>query len=83
MLGAQVPGLWHWSEAVHVLGVPALQLPAWQVSLVVHLSPSSQPNPSFCVGFEQVPVAGEHVPALWHWSLAVQVTGLVPMHLPA
>ena len=27
-------------------------------------------------GFEQTPVAGLHVPAAWHWSGAVQVTGL-------
>src|SRR3989442_933192 len=31
--------------------------------------------PSALVGVEQVPVAGSHVPATWHWSRAVQVTG--------
>jgi hypothetical protein len=27
-------------------------------------------------GFEQMPVDGSQVPASWHWSLAVQVTGV-------
>ena len=39
--------------------------------------------PSGAAGFEQAPVAGAHVPATWHWSLAVQVTGLAPVQLPA
>src|SRR6266481_2473151 len=33
-------------------------------------------------GLEQLPVAGSHVPATWHWSRAVQVTGLLPTQLP-
>src|SRR5262249_2806186 len=28
------------------------------------------------------PVLGLHVPATWHWSLAVHVTGLEPVHAP-
>ena len=31
---------------------------------------------------EQVPVLGLHVPAAWHWSEAVHVTGLAPVHVP-
>ena len=38
--------------------------------------------PLVAVGFEQMPVAGLHVPAVWHWSLAVQTTGL-PVQTPA
>src|SRR3989441_10009258 len=34
-------------------------------------------------GFEQVPVAGSQVPTVWHWSAAVQVTGLPPVQTPA
>ena len=33
-------------------------------------------------GFEQTPVAGMHVPTPWHASLAMQVTGLLPVQLP-
>ena len=37
---------------------------------------------SSLAGLEQVPVAGLHVPASWHWSLAVQTTGFEPVHVP-
>jgi hypothetical protein len=33
-------------------------------------------------GLEHVPFAGLHVPALWHWSLAVHVTGAPGWQLP-
>jgi hypothetical protein len=39
--------------------------------------------PFGALGLEQVPVAGLHVPATWHGSLAVQVIGLSPAHMPA
>ncbi len=29
-----------------------------------------------------MPVAGSHVPWVWHWSRTVQTTGLAPMHTP-
>src|SRR3989441_12995793 len=45
------------------------------MSAVQSLQPAS-------AGLEQVPVAGSHVPATWHWSRAVQVTGLLPTQLP-
>jgi hypothetical protein len=35
------------------------------------------------VGLEHVPVDGLHVPAAWHWSSAVHVTGFDPEHTPA
>jgi hypothetical protein len=38
--------------------------------------------PFVAVGFEHVPVEGLHVPATWHWSLAVQVMGSEPTHVP-
>ena len=63
--------------------VPAEQAPAWQVSLVVHASPSLQAAPFAFVGLEQVPFAASQVPTSWHWSCAVQITGLAPVQAPA
>src|SRR5206468_2387339 len=59
------------------------QNPAWQVSVCVQASPSLQPLPFAFSGFEQVPLAGLHVPATWHWSAAVQMTGFAPVQVPA
>src|SRR6185369_16490583 len=73
--GAQVPAAWHWSEAVQVTGFAPVQAPAWQLSVWVQASPSVQEVPSATGGFEQSPVEGAQVPAAWHWSEAVQVTG--------
>src|SRR3989442_1146213 len=80
--GSHVPATWHWSRAVQVTGLLPTQLPLWQVSVWVQASPSLHAVPSALVGVEQVPVAGSHVPATWHWSRAVQVTGLLPTQLP-
>jgi hypothetical protein len=77
--GSHVPAVWHWSSAVHVTGVP-VHVPFWHVSPVWH-RPLSQVAPFVLFGFEQAPVAGSHVPAVWHWSSAVHVTG-VPVHVP-
>ena len=60
-----------------------MHAPAWQVSVCEHPSPSLQLLPFALFGFEQVPVAVLHTPASWHWSSAVHVTGLAPMHAPA
>jgi len=51
---------------VHVTGFAPVQVPPWQVSLWVQAFPSLQAVPSGFAGFEQVPVAGSHVPASWH-----------------
>jgi len=68
LLQAPVDGLqtalWHESAPVQVLGLPPVQTPAWQVSVCVHMSPSSQVVPSVLVGFEQTPVDGSQVPTL-------------------
>jgi hypothetical protein len=45
--------------------------------------PSLQLEPSALAGLLQVPVAASQVPASWHWSLAVQLTGLPPVQAPA
>src|SRR5437763_287673 len=63
------------------LGVPA-QTPALQTSPSVLASPSLHGVPSGVTGFEQVPVSGSQVPASWHWSWAVQTTGLTAVHVP-
>jgi hypothetical protein len=68
--------------AEHVFG-PAAQAPDWHVSGVVQLLPSLHAMPFAFAGFEHVPVAGLHVPASWHWSDAVHVTGLAPVQTPA
>src|SRR2546425_1179134 len=81
--GSKAPTVWHWSGAVQVTGLPPVQTPAWQVSLWVQASLSSHAVPSAAFGFEQVPVAGSQVPTAWHWSAAVQVTGLPPVQTPA
>src|SRR5437879_498064 len=80
--GSHVPATWHWSSAVQVTGLPPTQLSLWQVSVWVQALPSLHGVPLVGVGVEQLPVAGLHVPATWHWSRAVQVTGLLPTQLP-
>src|SRR5437667_448702 len=79
--GLQTPAVWHWSAAVHTTGFPPTQAPASQVSVCVQALPSSQRVPSSCGGSEQVPVAGLHVPAAWHWSEGLHTTG-VPAQMP-
>ena len=78
----QVPATWHWSEAAQTTGLPLTQLPAWQASVWVQALPSLQAAPSAAAGFVQVPVDGTHVPATWHWSDAVQTTGVPARQTP-
>ena len=82
VLGLHVPAAWHWSEAVQVTLLPAVHNPAWQVSFKSQALPSLQLVPLVAAGFEQAPVVGSQVPAAWHWSEAVHVTGLDPTHVP-
>ena len=64
--------------------VPATQAPAVQMSATVHmLLSASQLVPSVLAGFEQTPLVVSQTPALWHWSEAVQTTGLAPVQTPA
>jgi hypothetical protein len=56
--------------------------PATHESPCVQAFPSLQAVPSGLVGFEHTPVAGAHVPAEWHVSRAVHVTGFDPAHVP-
>src|SRR3989442_1218854 len=79
---SHVPAVWHWSLAVQVTGLAPVQTPERQVSVWVHALPSFQAVPPEASRFEHTPVEGLHVPAKWHWSLAVQVTGLAPVQTP-
>jgi hypothetical protein len=80
---SQRPATWHWSAAAQITGFEPAQAPAWQVSDWLQASPSLQAEPSALAGFEHAPVLVLHVPAEWHWSAAAQVTGLLPVQLPA
>ena len=64
--GAQVPASWHGSEAVQVTRLAPLHAPDVQVSVWVQPSPSLQVAPSALTGWLQTPLAGSHVPAMWH-----------------
>jgi hypothetical protein len=77
----QVPAVWHWSSAVQTVPVPPVHEPAWHASPDVQALPSSHEVPLVLMGLEQTPP--EQVPALWHWSRAVQTTGLAPVQVPA
>src|SRR5438874_2685954 len=81
--GLQVPAVWHWSWAVQTTGLVPVQMPAWQESAWVQALPSLQGVPFDFAGLEQVPVDGLQVPAVWHWSWAVQTTGFLPVQMPA
>jgi hypothetical protein len=80
--GLHVPGVVHWPAAVQTTGFDPTQVPLWQVSVWVHASPSLHVVPLDATGFEHVPVEGLHVPAVWHWSDAVQTTELPAVHVP-
>ena len=81
--GLHVPARWHWSGGGQTTGSAPVHAPAWQVSVLVHALPSLQVAPSGRVGFEQTPVAGLHVPGVWHWSGVAHTTGFAPVHTPA
>jgi hypothetical protein len=76
------------SSAVHGFsssvdaGEPATHAPDWHESATVHASSSEHAEPFGFAGFEQTPVAGLHVPASWHWSSAVQTTGVPSVQTP-
>jgi hypothetical protein len=82
LLGLHVPATWHWSVAVQVIELVPMHVPLWHVSVWVQALPSLHAVPFVAVGLEHAPVLGLHVPAAWHWSLAMHVTGLPPVHVP-
>src|SRR5438093_925594 len=56
------------------MGFPPVHTPVSQASDRVQALPSVHALPSGLAGFEHAPVAGLHVPVLWHWSGAGQTT---------
>src|SRR5204862_1654241 len=75
-------GSWHWSRAVQATGLLPVHTPARQVSVCVQALPSLHAVPLLAFGLEHWPVAVSQVPAVWHWSSAVQTTGLAPVQVP-
>ena len=67
---------------MQVTGFAPVQVPLWHVSLCVQALPSLHAVPFVATGFEHTPVPVSHVPAVWHWSLAVHVTGFAPVQTP-
>jgi hypothetical protein len=82
LVGLHVPTPWHWSLAVQTTGLLPVQTPLWHESLKVHALPSLQAVPFEAAGFVHAPVTGLQAPTEWHWSCAVQTTGLPPTHVP-
>ena len=80
--GLHVPAMWQLFSAAQITLVPPVHRPDWHVSDCVHALPSEHAVPFGLAGFEQTPVRGPHVPAMWHASLATHVTGFVPKHVP-
>jgi len=78
----QVPATWHGSDAEQTTGFEPVQTPLWHVSLCVHAFPSLHVVPLAALGFEQRPLPGLHVPAMWHGSLAVQTVGVPDVQVP-
>jgi hypothetical protein len=78
--GTHVPATWHALGATQTTGFAPVHTPAVHVSVWVHALPSSHTVPSAPRGLEQAPVPVSHVPAAWHASSGVQMTGFEPMH---
>src|SRR5947207_2718754 len=78
----QVPATWLWSEAVQTAGLLLFLRDALPVSVCVQALPSLHAVPLLAFGLEHWPVAVLQVPATWHWSEAVQTTGLLPVQSP-
>src|SRR3989442_12719552 len=80
--GLQAPAVWYCSAALQAAGLAPTQAPASQVSVSVQALPSSQGAPLGLAGLLQMPDAGLQAPAVWHWSAAVQATGVAPTQAP-
>ena len=68
---------------MQTFAVPEPQTPdELQVSPVVQALLSLQLDPVLAVPVAQTPVVELQMPTLWHWSTAVQMTGLEPVQVP-
>jgi hypothetical protein len=76
VLGLQVAIVWHSSGVGQGSGFPPVQTPDMHMSVCVQPLVSSQATPSVLAGFEHWPFDGLQVPAVWHISVAGQVTAL-------
>ncbi len=81
--GLQTPGSWQALLGRQTTGFAPTHVPAWQGSVCEQRFPSLHGTPFAFEGFEQAPVAGSHVPALWQVSDGTQTFGTVPVHTPA
>jgi hypothetical protein len=81
-IGLQTPATWHWSDALHTIGLAPMHTPARQLSLKVQAFPSVQMEPSAAFGLLHCPFAGLQIPARWHWSDALHAMGFEPVHTP-
>jgi hypothetical protein len=70
----------HGFESLQEIGVPAVQLPAWQVSAPLHRLPSRQGVP-FGAGAVVQPVAGEQ-PSVVHGFESLQTSGVPAVQVP-
>ncbi len=59
-----------------------MHAPAMQVSICVQAFSSLHAKPSAAFGCEHRPLPGSHTPAVWHSSMASQITGATPAHMP-
>jgi hypothetical protein len=80
--GSHDPGFWQGLPLPHTTRLLPRHVPVEHVSVRVHMLPSLQVVPSALFGFEHAPVEVLQVPTEWHWSNAVQTTGLVPLQVP-
>ncbi len=62
---------------------PPPHVPLVHTSFAVQASVSLHLVPSTLAGFEQAPLVVLQTPTLWHWSLTLHTTGLLPTHTPA
>src|SRR5437870_2230688 len=83
VIGLHAPPTWQASRGAQATRLLPVHVPAWHASVCVQALPSLHVVPSGAAGLEHAPVDGSHVPATWHASAAVHVTGLAPVHTPA
>ena len=69
---------------MHVTAVVPLHVPVLShAKAEKHLFVPLHVVPVGAWGLEHIPVDMLHVPAVWHWSLAVHVPGFEPVQTPA
>src|SRR5437667_244515 len=71
-----------WLRWVRVAGLEPVQVPFWQLSVWVQALPSLHAVAVLAFGLGDVPVVLSCVLPMWHWSSALQVTGLEPVQVP-